>query len=154
MAESKIIVRMSKSTGIYNKSNKYEMLINNESKAELDYVNNRQIFIGESGKNIIKIKNENTSILKEININYAQDITVTINASVTYKLGLGIIIGIAITGLIIQIIIAKKVILPLVFIPFISLLFVKKENFLNSFEITIDKKDIRAKGSLGLKSQQ
>jgi uncharacterized membrane protein (Fun14 family) len=154
MAESKIIVRMSKSTGIYNKSNKYEMLINNESKAELDYINNRQIFIGESGKNIIKIKNENTSILKEININYAQDITVTINASVTYKLGLGIIIGIAITGLIIQIIIAKKVILPLVFIPFISLLFVKKENFLNSFEITIDKKDIRAKGSLGLKSQQ
>jgi hypothetical protein len=139
MAESKIIVRMSKSTGIYNKSNKYEILINNESKAELDYVNNRQIFIAESGKNIIQIKNENTTIVKEINIKYAQDITVTINASVTYKLGLGIIIGIAITGLIIQLIIAKKVILPLIFIPFISLLFVKKENFPNSFEITISK---------------
>ena len=139
MAESKIIVRMSKSTGIYNKSNKYEILINNESKAELDYVNNRQIFIAESGKNIIQIKNENTSIVKEINIKYAQDITITINASVTYKLGLGIIIGIAITGLIIQLIIAKKVILPLIFIPFISLLFVKKENFPNSFEITISK---------------
>lgn len=139
MAESKIIVRMSKSTGIYNKSNKYEILMNNESKAELDYVNNRQIFIAESGKNIIQIKNENTSIVKEINIKYAQDITVTINASVTYKLGLGIIIGIAITGLIIQLINAKKVILPLIFIPFISLLFVKKENFPNSFEITISK---------------
>lgn len=139
MAESKIIVRMSKSTGIYNKSNKYEILINNESKAELDYVNNRQIFIAESGKNIIQIKNENTTILKEINIKYAQDITITINASVTYKLGVGIIIGIAITSLIIQLIIAKKVILPLVFIPFISLLFVKKENFPNSFEITISK---------------
>lgn len=139
MAESKIIVRMSKSTGIYNKSNKYEILMNNESKAELDYVNNRQIFIAESGKNIIQIKNENTTIAKEINIKYAQDITVTINASVTYKLGLGIIIGIAITGLIIQLIIAKKVILPLFFIPFISLLFVKKENFPNSFEITIRK---------------
>ena len=139
MAESKIIVRMSKSTGIYNKSNKYEILINNESKAELDYVNNRQIFIAESGKNIIKIKNENTTIIKEINIKYAQDITVTINASVTYKLGLGIIIGIAITGLIIQLIIAKKVLLPLIFIPFISLLFVKKENFPNSFEITSSK---------------
>ena len=139
MAESKIIVRMSKSTGIYNKRNKYEILINNESKAELDYVNNRQIFIAESGKNIIQIKNENTTIVKEINIKYAQDITITINASVTYKLGLGIIIGIAITGLIIQLIIAKKVILPLIFIPFISLLFVKKENFPNSFEITISK---------------
>ena len=139
MSESKIIVRMSKSTGIYNKSNKYEILINNESKAELDYVNNRQIFIVESGKNIIQIKNENTSIVKEINIKYAQDITITINASVTYKLGLRIIIGIAITGLLIQLIIAKKVILPLIFIPFISLLFVKKENFPNSFEITISK---------------
>ena len=139
MSESKIIVRMSKSTGIYNKSNKYEILINNESKAELDYVNNRQIFIAESGKNIIQIKNENTSIVKEINIKYAQDITITINASITYKLGLGIIIGIAITGLIIQLIIAKKVILPLIFIPFISLLYVKKENFPNSFEITISK---------------
>ncbi|RBN49364.1 hypothetical protein [Flavobacterium psychrolimnae] len=139
MAESNIIVRMSKSTGIYNKSNKYEILINNESKAELDYVNNRQIFIAESGKNIIQIKNENTTIVKEINIKYAQDITITINASVTYKLGLGIIIGIAITGLIVQLIIAKKVILPLIFIPFISLLFVKKENFPNSFEITSSK---------------
>jgi len=139
MAESKIIVRMSKSTGIYNKSNKYEILINNEAEAELDYVNNRQIFIAESGKNIIQIKNENTTIVKEINIKNDQDITLTINASVTYKLGLGIIIGIAITGLIIQLIIAGKVILPLIFIPFISLLFVKKENFPNSFELTINK---------------
>ena len=139
MAESKIIVKMSKSAGIYNKSNKYEILINNEIKSELDYVNNRQMFIAESGKNIIQIKNENTTILREINIKYTQDITITINASITYKLGLGIIVGIAITGLIIQLIIAKKVIFPLVFIPFISLFFVKKENFPNSFEITISK---------------
>jgi hypothetical protein len=139
MAESKIIIRMSKSTGIYNKSNKYEILLNNESKAELNYLNNRQIFITDSRKNIIQIKNENTTIVKEINIKNGQDIILTINASVTYKLGLGIIIGIAITGLIIQLIIAKKVILPLIFIPFIPLFFVKKENFPNSFEITISR---------------
>ena len=139
MTESKIIVRMSKSTGIYNKRNKYEILLNNESKAELDYVNNRQIFVVESGKNIIQIKNENTTIVKEIYVKNAQDIIVTINASVTYKLGLGIFIGIAITGLIIQLIIAQKITLPLIFIPFISLLFVKQKNFPNSFEITISK---------------
>jgi hypothetical protein len=139
MAESKIIVRMSKSSGIYNKSNKYEVIINNEAKAELDYVNNRQIFTAESGRNIIEIKNENTTIVKEVNIKNGQDLTFTINASVTYKLGLGIMIGIAITGLIIQLIIAKKVILPLIFIPFITLLFVKKENFPNSFEISSNK---------------
>jgi hypothetical protein len=139
MAESKIIVRMSKSSGIYNKSNKYEVIINNEAKAELDYVNNRQIFTAESGRNIIEIKNENTTIVKEVNIKNGQDLIFTINASVTYKLGLGIMIGIAITGLIIQLIIAKKVILPLIFIPFITLLFVKKENFPNSFEISSNK---------------
>jgi hypothetical protein len=139
MAENKIIVRMSKSSGIYNKNNKYEVIINNEAKAELDYVNNRQIFTAESGRNIIEIKNENTTIVKEVNIKNGQDLTFTINASVTYKLGLGIMIGIAITGLIIQLIIAKKVILPLIFIPFIPLLFVKKENFPNSFEIISSK---------------
>lgn len=139
MAENKIIVRMSKSSGIYNKNNKQEVIINNEAKAELDYVNNRQIFTAESGRNIIEIKNENTTIVKEVNIKNGQDLTFTINASVTYKLGLGLMIGIAITGLIIQLIIAKKVILPLIFIPFIPLLFVKKENFPNSFEITSSK---------------
>jgi hypothetical protein len=139
MAESKIIIRMSKSTGIYNKSNKYEILLNNESKAELDYVNNKRIFTAESGRNIIEIKNENTTIVKEINMKNGQDVTFTINASVTYKLGLGFMVGIAITGLIIQLIIAKKVMLPLIFIPFIPLLFVKKENFPNSFDITSSK---------------
>ena len=139
MAESKIIVRMSKSTGIYNKSNKYEILLNNASKAELDYVNNKQIFSAETGRNIIVIKNQNTTIVKEINMKNGQDITFTINASVTYQLVLGIMVGIAITGLIIQLIIAKKVMLSLVFIPFILLLFVKKEKFLNSFEITTSK---------------
>ncbi len=139
MNQGKIIVRMSRSSGIYNKLNKYEILFNNKSKAELDCVNNRQIFIAESGKNIIQIKNENTTIVKEINIKYAQEIIVTINASITYKLGLGIMFGISVIGLIIQLIFANKVILPLIFIPFISLLFVKKENFPNSFEITISK---------------
>jgi hypothetical protein len=68
MAESKIIIRMSKSSEIYNKSNKYKVIINNEAKAELDYVNNRQIFTAESGRNIIEIKNENTTIVNEVNI--------------------------------------------------------------------------------------
>ena len=137
MKESKIIVRMSRSTGIYNKRNKYEIFLNNESKVELNYLNNRQIFNVESGKNNIQIKNKNTTIEKEIDIKYAQDITITINPSVTYKLGLGIIIGIAITGLIIQLIVAENIILPLIFIPFISLIFVKKKS--NSFEVTISK---------------
>jgi hypothetical protein len=50
-------------------------------KAELDYVNNRQIFT--AGRNIIEIKNENTTIVNEVNIKNGQDLTFTINASVT-----------------------------------------------------------------------
>lgn len=139
MKESKIIVRISKSTGIYNKKYKYVVLLNNESKVELDYINNKHIFMTSSGKNSVVFKNENTTVIKEVNIKNGQDVIFTINASVTYKLGLGIMIGIAITGLIIQLLIAKKPILPILFIPFIPLLFVKKENFLKSFEVITSK---------------
>lgn len=139
MKESKIIVRMSRSNGIYNKRNRYEILLNNESKAVLDHVNNKQIFITCSGENSIMFKNENTTIIKEVNIKNGQDIIYTINANVSYKLGLGIMIGIAITGSIIQLLIDKKVMLPIMLIPFIPLLFVKKEKFLKSFEVITSK---------------
>lgn len=139
MNEGRIIVRISKSTGIYNKKYKYVVLLNNESKVELDYINNKHIFMTSSGKNSVVFKNENTTVIKEVNIKNGQDVIFTINASVTYKLGLGIMIGIAITGLIIQLLIAKKPILPILFIPFIPFLFVKKENFVKSFEVITSK---------------
>jgi hypothetical protein len=139
MKESKIIVRMSRSTGIYNKRNKYEIFLNNDSKVELDFINNKHTFITSSGKNSIVFKNENTTIVKEVNIKNGQDLTFIINKNTSYKLGIGIMIGIAITGLTIQLLIDRKAMLPLMFIPFIPLLFVKKENFLKSFEITTTK---------------
>lgn len=141
MNEGRIIVRMSKSTGIYNKKYKYVVLLNNESKVELDYINNKHIFMTSSEKNSVVFKNENTTVIKEVNIKNGQDEIFTINASVTYKLGLGIMIGIAITitGLIIQLLIAKKPILPILFIPFIPLLFLNKENFVKSFEVITSK---------------
>ena len=136
MTESKIVIRTSKSTGVYNKSNKYEVLLNNELKTELDYKNNRIEYQVKPGSNIIEFKNENTTIIKEVNLKNGQEIIFTINASATYKLILGIMIGIAITGLIIQLMVSKKVILPLIFIPFIPLFLLQKKNFPNSFEIT------------------
>lgn len=139
MNEGRIIVRISKSTGIYNKKYKYVVLLNNESKVELDYINNKHIFMTSREKNSVVFKNENTTVIKEVNIRNGQDVIFTINASVTYKLGLGIMIGIAITGLIIQLLIAKKPILPILFIPFIPFLFVKKENFVKSFEVITSK---------------
>ena len=139
MEQTEIIVRTSKSTGIYNKSNSYKLFLNGKPCKEINYVNNREVLAVETGLNVVEIKNENTTIRKELNLRSGQQLTITINASVTYKLGLGILIGIALVGVIIQLIIAKKVILPLIFVPFISLLFVKKENYPNSFELTINK---------------
>ncbi len=75
---------MSKSTGIYNKKYKYVVLLNNESKAELDYINNKHIFMTSSEKNSVVFKNENTTVIKEVNIRNGQDVIFTINASVTY----------------------------------------------------------------------
>ncbi|MHA8049858.1 hypothetical protein V7S79_01940 [Aquirufa sp. ROCK-SH2] len=139
MTFSQIIIRTSKSTQLHNKNGKYEILLNNEIQAELDSINHKQFFTVESGKNIVQIKNENTIIEKEVILKNGQIITFTINVSVTYKMGLGFMIGIALAGFIIQFFIAKKLILPLNFIPFISLLLFKKDSFPNSFEVTCRK---------------
>ncbi|TRX15999.1 hypothetical protein [Flavobacterium franklandianum] len=138
MEQTQIIVRTSKSTGVYNRANSYTLFLNGKPCKEVNYLNNRIILVVEAGLNVVEIKNENTTIRKELNLRNGQQLTITINASATYKLSLGILIGIAIVGVIIQLIIAKKVILPLIFIPFISLLFFKKENYPNSFELTIN----------------
>ena len=138
MQQTQIIVRTSKSTGIYNRANTYTLFLNGKPRKEINYLYNREVLVVEAGLNVVVIKNENTTIRKELNLRNGQQLTLTINASLTYKLGLGILIGIAIVGVIIQLIIAKKVILPLIFVPLISLLFVKKENYPNSFELTIN----------------
>jgi hypothetical protein len=136
MSLTTIIIRTSKSTQLHNKNGKYAILLNNEIQDELDSINHKQIFTVESGKNILQIKNENTTFEKEVILKNGDIITYTVNVSVTYKLGLGFLIGIAIVGLIIQIFVAKKLILPLNFIPFISLLLFKKDHSPNSFEVT------------------
>jgi hypothetical protein len=66
---------------------KYSLIMN--LKLNLIIITNKYLL---QEANIIQIKDKYHYC--EINMLHAQDITITINASVTYKLGLGIIIGI------------------------------------------------------------
>jgi hypothetical protein len=84
MAESKIIIRMSQSSGIYNKSNKYEVIINNEAKLNLTMWITDKYFT-ESGRNIIEIKKWKYYNCKRGKYKNGQDLAFTINASVTIR---------------------------------------------------------------------
>lgn len=137
MTESILIVRMSKSTGIYNKSNVYEVKLNNEDFIPMNYKNNRIEFRVPNGKHSVTIKNDVTTHVAEFDLHYEKTKTLTINPSVTYKLFLGIMIGISFCSIIFQIFLAQKISLFLVWISWVPLLFIKKKNFAPSFVVSI-----------------
>lgn len=136
MTESTLIVRMSKSAGIYNKSNVYEVCLNNGDFVPMNYQNNRMEFRLPNGKHSVTIKNKVTTHVTEFELHYEKTKVLTINPSVTYKLFMGFMIGIALFGSGISLFIAKKVMPSILMIPFIPLLFVKKKNFAPSFMVT------------------
>ncbi|MGL2992839.1 hypothetical protein [Flavobacterium sp. TSSA_36] len=136
MTESTLIVRMSKSAGIYNKNNTYEIRLNNGDFMPMNYQNNRMEFRLPNGKHTVTIKNEVTTHETEFELRYEKTKVLTINPSVTYKLFMGFMIGMALCSSCISLFIAKKVMPTLLMIPFIPLLFVKKKNFAPSFMVT------------------
>ncbi|KAA5531652.1 hypothetical protein [Paenimyroides baculatum] len=133
---NKLIVRMSKN--IFLKDKNYTITINeNEqthilnitrNKIEID-LNNEFNKIEISSKNNSKsflIKNENNSV-KFLNV----------HSNLTYEFALGVFIGFAfIASIIISLLsLNSGVNLLLIFITFLPLFFLKKENFEDGFEI-------------------
>jgi len=55
MNQSTIVVRMSKSSGVYNKSNRYAVRIADEMDCEMNYKNNRKEYRVSTGKHTIEI---------------------------------------------------------------------------------------------------
>ena len=135
MNRTKIIVRMSKSSGIYNKTNTYLLRLMGQGEHEMNFKNNRREFLVEPGKHTIEIGNEVSSQKVDVILRAGQTKILTINPSCTYYLGLGIMAGIVVTSIVIQIAILRKF-SPLLIIPCVSFLFIKKSNFENSFVIT------------------
>lgn len=136
MTESTLIVRMSKSAGIYNKNNTYEVRLNNGDFVPMNYQNNRMEFRLPNGKHTVTIKNEVTTHETEFELHYEKTKVLTINPSVTYKLFMGIMIGIATFAIALQLFIAQKVMPFLLCIPLLPLFFIKKKNFAPSFMVT------------------
>lgn len=136
MTESTLIVRMSKSAGIYNKNNVYEVRLNNGDFMPMNYQKNRMEFRLPNGKHTVTIKNEVTTHETEFELHYEKTKVLTINPSVTYKLFLGFMIGLIAFSIVLQIFFVEKLKLSLIWILFFPLFFIKKKNFAPSFMVT------------------
>jgi hypothetical protein len=138
MNQSTIVVRMSKSSGIYNKSNRYVLRVDNEVDCMMNYSNNRKEYSVLPGKHCVEIGNGISFQTEEILLKAGETKVLTINTSLTYNLGFGILTGMVVTGLVIQFAVLQKF-SPVMIIPFMPYLFIKKRNFKNSFAISYSK---------------
>lgn len=138
MKNGKIVIRMSKSSGIYNKANKYLLKFAGEEDFTMNYLNNRVEYDVVPGKHVVEVGNGISRQMQEIELQQGESKIITINPSATYKLGLGIMIGIAAGGIIIIMLILKKFSI-LMLIPLIPLTFLKKRQFKDSFALTSNK---------------
>lgn len=129
---------MSKSGSIYNKKNNYLVKLIGCKDYEINYLNNRKEYNLLPGKYQIKIGNEASFQIKDIELKNGETKKLTINPSITYNLGKGMMIGFAVTALIVQFLILKKISIPLMMIPFIPLFLVRKKHFADSFTISIN----------------
>lgn len=138
MTNSTIIIRLSKSFGNFKKYEKYHLTIDDDQMMELDDNQNKLVMQLEAGKHILEIKDENSTIVKELRLKNGQLTNITVYKKSSYQISLGIMLGIAFVGLIIQLMFQKTIMLPINLIPFIPLLFFATQNKPNSFEISIN----------------
>jgi hypothetical protein len=138
MTNSTIIIRLSKSFGNFKKYEKYHLTIDDDQMMELDDNQNKLVMQLEAGKHILEIKDENSTIVKELRLKNGQLTNITVYKKIPYQLGLGIMLGMAFVGLIIQLMFLKTILLPINLIPFIPLLFFTTQKKPNSFEISIN----------------
>jgi hypothetical protein len=138
-----LIIRMSKSADIYNKSYHYNVQIANELDCEMNYKNNRKEITLAPGTYSLVIADGKIKQTQEITLKAGEIQTYTINASVTYQLGLGLMIGIqAVFGSVLcyQFVVLNRFFLPQIII-FVAILFLfTRDNFGNSFALFFSKK--------------
>lgn len=138
MTNSTIIIRLSNSFGNFKKYEKYHLTIDDDQMMELDDNQNKLVIQLEAGKHILEIKDENSTIVKELRLKNGKVTNITVYKKSSYQIGLGIMLGIAFVGLIIQLMFQKTIMLPINLIPFIPLLFFTTQKKTNSFEISIN----------------
>ncbi len=138
MSKSTIIIRLSKSFGNFKKYEKYHLKLDNDQIMELDDNQNKHVLEVEVGKHILEINDNNSTIVKELIVTNGKVTRIAVYKKSSYRLGLGIMLGIAFVGLIIQLVILKTIMLPINLIPFIPLLIFAAQRKSHSFEIHIN----------------
>jgi hypothetical protein len=138
MTNSTIIIRLSKRFGNFKKYEKYHLTIDDDQMMELDDNQNKLVIQLEAGKHILEIKDENSTIVIELRLKNGKVTNITVYKKSSYQIGLGIMLGIAFVGLLIQLMFQKTIMLPINLIPFIPLLFFTTQKKPNSFEISIN----------------
>jgi hypothetical protein len=138
-----LIIRMSKNGDIYNKYYHYNVQIANELDCEMHYKNNHREITLAPGKYGLLIDDGKTQQTQEITLKAGEIQTYTINARVTYQLGLGLMIGIQVAFgafLCYQFFVLDRFFLPQIII-FVAILFLfTRDNFGNSFALSFSKK--------------
>ncbi|MBB1193270.1 hypothetical protein DNC80_06250 [Flavobacterium sp. SOK18b] len=138
-----LLIRTSKSTDIYNKSYHYNVKIANALDCEMNYKNNRKEITLAPGKYSLLIDDGKTQQTQEINLKAGEIQTFTINASVTYQLGLGLLIGIQVAFgafLCYQFFVLDRFFLPQIIIFVATMFLFTRDNFGNSFALSFSKK--------------
>lgn len=133
---AKIIVRVSKSGKLWNKGLKYFVMWDGDNLQDVDNLNDRIEYLVPGGQHLITVANKHMLHKQELALKNGEIKIITINPRVSFQLGLGILIGIATAGTLISIIIMEKI-SPVILIPLIPLLFVKKRNFHDNFALTV-----------------
>jgi hypothetical protein len=127
ISSAKVIVRVLKSGKMWNKGLKYFVMWDGDNLQEIDNLNDRIEYLVPGGQHVITVANQNMLHKLELILKEREVKTITINPSISFRLGFGILLGIALAGLLISIIIMEKM-NPVPLIPLIPLLFVKKKN--------------------------
>ncbi|TDE06000.1 hypothetical protein [Flavobacterium sandaracinum] len=135
MNQGTIIVRMSRSSGFYNKSNKYTIKISNAVECELNYENNRKEFLLAPGIHSVFVNDATSNETQEVKLIKGKVMVITVKPVLSYKLVLGVFLAIVFSSLIIQIIVNRGFSL-MSLVPLLFLIAIKKSNFKGSFLLT------------------
>ncbi len=115
----------------------YQIKINGQSDRRISAENNKTEYDLPVGKYTVQIGNDESFSTKELILATGQHKTIVVNPSVTYELGIGFLLGLALTSVVIQYLILGKLSIPLMLIPCIPFLFIRKSQFANSFMLTV-----------------
>lgn len=140
--EGVLQVRLSKSGRTLFKNRTYEVKVNGSVLGHIDADTSKLENRFPAGKCLIEIGESGIYVKKETILRADQLQVCTINPSLTYAFFRGFLIGIAIVTLLVQFIVLDKISIPLMLIPIIPILVFRKENYSESFAITLRKNSL------------